>query len=202
VTRRGQHGGRPHRCPDRPELGHPEEQAVGDGTPVAIPVAERPKITLAARTRRAPRPDGQRGAAQGRRSKDRTCSHGEDDARIRHRRHGGWRCDETTTTPVLAEIRAKIKAGIRVAAAASPPRRRGRVSFRQVLIAIVAVILVAFGIANFDTVQVNFLLFDSEARLVTVIVVAAGLGFVIGYFVGRPGRLQRKYLKQREEDRD
>jgi uncharacterized integral membrane protein len=83
----------------------------------------------------------------------------------------------------------------------TPPPRSG-VSFRQVLIAIVAVILVAFGIANFDTVQVNFLLFDSEARLVTVIVVAAGLGFVIGYFVGRPGRLQRKYLKQREEDRD
>jgi len=35
-----------------------------------------------------------------------------------------------------------------------------------------------------------------------VIVVAAGLGFVIGYFVGRPGRLQRKYLKQRDDDRD
>jgi uncharacterized integral membrane protein len=83
---------------------------------------------------------------------------------------------------------------------ARPPR--SGISFRQVLIAILAVILVAFGIANFDTVEVNFLLFDSEARLVTVIVVAAGLGFVIGYFVGRPGRLQRKYLKQRDEDRD
>ena len=82
-----------------------------------------------------------------------------------------------------------------------PPRRSG-ISFRQVLIAILAVILIAFAIANFDPVKVNFLLFDSDARLVTVIVVAAGLGFVIGYFVGRPGRLQRKYLKQREEDRD
>jgi len=82
-----------------------------------------------------------------------------------------------------------------------PPQRSG-VSFRQVVIAIVAVILIAFGIANFDTVRVNFLLFDSQARLVTVIVVAAGLGFVIGYFVGRPGRLQRKYLKQLDDDRD
>jgi uncharacterized integral membrane protein len=82
-----------------------------------------------------------------------------------------------------------------------PPPRSG-ISFRQVLIAILAVILIAFAIANFDPVKVNFLLFDSDARLVTVIVVAAGLGFVIGYFVGRPGRLQRKYLKQREEDRD
>jgi uncharacterized integral membrane protein len=83
----------------------------------------------------------------------------------------------------------------------SPPPRSG-ISFRQVVIAIVAVILIAFGIANFDTVRVNFLLFDTQARLVTVIVVAAGLGFVIGYFVGRPGRLQRKYLKQRDDDRD
>jgi uncharacterized membrane protein YciS (DUF1049 family) len=73
---------------------------------------------------------------------------------------------------------------------------------RQVVIAIVAVILIAFGVANFDKVRVNFLLFDSQARLVTVIVVAAGLGFVIGYFVGRPGRLQRKYLKQLGDDRD
>jgi uncharacterized integral membrane protein len=81
-----------------------------------------------------------------------------------------------------------------------PPR--SGISFRQVLIAILAVILIAFGIANFDTVRVNFLLFDTQARLVTVIVVAAGLGFVIGYFVGRPGRLQRKYLKQRDQDRD
>jgi uncharacterized integral membrane protein len=82
-----------------------------------------------------------------------------------------------------------------------PPPRSG-ISFRQVLIAIVAVILIAFAIANFNSVKVNFLLFDTRARMVTVIVVAAGLGFVIGYFVGRPGRLQRKYLKQRENERD
>jgi uncharacterized integral membrane protein len=82
-----------------------------------------------------------------------------------------------------------------------PPPRSG-ISFRHVLIAIVAVILIAFAIANFNSVKVNFLLFDTRARMVTVIVVAAGLGFVIGYFVGRPGRLQRKYLKQRDDDRD
>jgi uncharacterized integral membrane protein len=81
-----------------------------------------------------------------------------------------------------------------------PPR--SGISFRQVLIAILAVILIAFAIANFNSVKVNFLLFDTRARMVTVIVVAAGLGFVIGYFVGRPGRLQRKYLKQRDDDRD
>jgi uncharacterized integral membrane protein len=83
----------------------------------------------------------------------------------------------------------------------APPPRSG-ISFRHVLIAILAVVLIAFGVANWDKVEVNFLLFDSEARIVTVIIVAAGLGFVIGYFVGRPGRLQRKYLKQRDQDRD
>jgi len=82
-----------------------------------------------------------------------------------------------------------------------PPPRSG-ISFRTVLIAILAVILIAFAIANFNSVKVNLLLFDTRARLVTVIVVAAGLGFVIGYFVGRPGRLQRKYLKQRDEGLD
>lgn len=81
-----------------------------------------------------------------------------------------------------------------------PPR--GGITPRKVLIGLVAIVLIAFGIANFETVRVNFLLFESEARLVTVIVVAAGLGFVIGYFVGRPGRVQRKYLKERDRDRD
>jgi uncharacterized membrane protein YciS (DUF1049 family) len=81
-----------------------------------------------------------------------------------------------------------------------PPR--SGISPRLVLIAVLAIVLIAFGIANFDKVRVNFLLFDSQARLVTVIVVSAGLGFVIGYFVGRPSRLQRRFLKDRDRDRD
>jgi uncharacterized integral membrane protein len=82
-----------------------------------------------------------------------------------------------------------------------PPPRSG-ISLRQIAVAILALLLIAFGIANFETVGVNFLLFDAQARLVTVIVVAAGLGFVIGYFVGRPGRLQRRYLRERDRERD
>lgn len=82
------------------------------------------------------------------------------------------------------------------------PSPRSGISLRQVVVAIVALLLIAFGIANFETVSVNFLLFDTQARLVTVIVVAAGLGFVIGYFVGRPGRLQRRYLRERDRERD
>jgi len=81
------------------------------------------------------------------------------------------------------------------------PARSG-VKPRQIVIAIAAVILVAFGIANFDTVNVSFLVFDSDARLVTVIAFSAALGFVLGYFVGRPSKEQRKALRRFDRDRD
>jgi uncharacterized integral membrane protein len=73
---------------------------------------------------------------------------------------------------------------------------------KQVIIAILAIVLIVFAIANFRQVRVNLLLFDTDARLVTVIVVAAALGFAIGYFVGRPNRLQRRRLKEWDERRD
>lgn len=83
---------------------------------------------------------------------------------------------------------------------AEPPR--AGVSARHVLIAIFAIVLIAFAIANFKPVRVNFLLFDTQARVVTVIVVAAVLGFVIGWFVGRPSRIQRRILRKVEDERD
>lgn len=79
------------------------------------------------------------------------------------------------------------------------PSRSG-ISLRQVIIVVGAVLLIAFAAANFDRVEVSFLLFDSDARLVTVIVVAAALGFVIGYFIGRPSREQRKRLAKLDDD--
>src|SRR5262245_4887125 len=79
---------------------------------------------------------------------------------------------------------------------------RSAINAKQVVIAILAIVLIVFAIANFRRVRVNFLLFDTEARLVTVIVVAAALGFVIGYFVGRPNRLQRRRLKEWDERHD
>ncbi len=79
---------------------------------------------------------------------------------------------------------------------------RSAVTPVRVLIAILAIVLLAFGIANFDTVEVDFLIFDSDARLATVIVVAAALGFVIGFFVGRPSREDRRYLRRRERRTD
>ncbi|HZD18398.1 MAG TPA: hypothetical protein VE669_09685 [Actinomycetota bacterium] len=83
---------------------------------------------------------------------------------------------------------------------AGPAERAGGVTPRQILIGILAIVLVAFAVANFRQVEVSFLLFTSRARVVTVVVVAGALGFVIGYFVGRPTREQRKVLRRREEE--
>jgi uncharacterized integral membrane protein len=80
----------------------------------------------------------------------------------------------------------------------SPPK--AGVTARQVIIVVLAVLLIAFAIANFEQVEVNFLLFSTRARVVTVVAVAGALGFVIGYFVGRPSREQRKRLRKLDED--
>jgi uncharacterized membrane protein YciS (DUF1049 family) len=77
-----------------------------------------------------------------------------------------------------------------------PPR--SGVSGRHVVIGVLVVLLIAFAIANFERTDVNFLLFDTQARVVTVIAVAGALGFAIGYFVGRPNKEQRKRLRRLE----
>jgi uncharacterized integral membrane protein len=82
----------------------------------------------------------------------------------------------------------------------APARAGARVTPRQVIIAILAVLLIAFAIANFERVEVNFLLFQTQARVVTVVAVAGILGFVTGYFVGRPSREDRRRLRKRGED--
>jgi uncharacterized integral membrane protein len=88
----------------------------------------------------------------------------------------------------------------RIDAAQPPEPKRAGIRPRHVIIVLFAIVLIAFAIANFRPVRVSFLLYETRARLVTVIVVAAALGFVIGYFTGRPTRLQRKWLRRREEE--
>jgi uncharacterized integral membrane protein len=68
---------------------------------------------------------------------------------------------------------------------------------RRILVAVlVIVLLVAFAALNFRPVRVNFLLFTTRARVVTVILVAAVAGFVVGWFVGRPTRDERRHLRE------
>jgi uncharacterized integral membrane protein len=80
-------------------------------------------------------------------------------------------------------------------------RRRG-ISVAQVLAVIAVILLIVFSIANSRRVDVNFLFFTARARVVTVIVLSAILGFFIGYYVGRPGRADRKLLRELRERRD
>jgi uncharacterized integral membrane protein len=80
------------------------------------------------------------------------------------------------------------------------PRRAG-IGPRQVLLVVLAIVLVVFAVANFRTVRVSFLLFTTQARVVTVIVVAAALGFLAGYLAGRPTREERKRLRHDQDDR-
>jgi uncharacterized integral membrane protein len=79
------------------------------------------------------------------------------------------------------------------------PPRRPSVSARSVLVAIAVVVLVVFAAVNFEPVEVDFVLFDTRARVVTVIVVAAALGFVAGFFTGRPSREERKRLREHDQ---
>lgn len=78
------------------------------------------------------------------------------------------------------------------------PARSG-ITPRQILIGLLGLLLVVFAIANFDRVQVNFLLFQTQARVITVVAVAGALGLVIGYLMGRPTREERRYLRKRDD---
>jgi uncharacterized integral membrane protein len=57
---------------------------------------------------------------------------------------------------------------------------------------LVAVLLVIFATQNSERVDVDFLFFDAQVRVVTVIAISALLGFAVGWFVGRPSRAERK----------
>ena len=74
--------------------------------------------------------------------------------------------------------------------------RRSGPSPWLLLAVVVAIVLVVFAALNFRPVRVNFVLFTTRARVVTVIVVAALLGFLVGWFVGRPGREERRHLRE------
>ncbi len=80
--------------------------------------------------------------------------------------------------------------------------RRGSRAPALVGAGLAVALLGAFAAANFEPVEVNFLLFSSRARVVTVIAVSALLGFFVGWLVGRPSRVERRILRRALEERD
>lgn len=77
-----------------------------------------------------------------------------------------------------------------------PPVQRSGLSGKWIAIIVAGALLLIFALQNSERVDVDFLIFDAQARVVTVIVVAAILGFVIGFFVGRPSKAERKAMKK------
>ena len=73
---------------------------------------------------------------------------------------------------------------------------RSGVRPRWIVAGIAAILLIVFALQNSDRVDVDFLFFDAQVRVVTVIVVAAFLGFVVGWFIGRPSAADRKAMRR------
>lgn len=67
---------------------------------------------------------------------------------------------------------------------------------RWIVAGIAAVALLIFAIQNSERVDVDFLFFDAQVRVVAVIVFSAALGFVVGWFLAHPSRAQRKAMQR------
>ena len=66
--------------------------------------------------------------------------------------------------------------------------RSGRNTARLVVLGIAVILLVWFALANSARVEVDFIIFDRDARLIYVIIVSAVLGAIIGALVRRSRR--------------
>jgi len=71
---------------------------------------------------------------------------------------------------------------------------------RWIVAGIAAVLLLVFALQNSERVDVDFLVFDAQVRVVTVIVVAGALGFVVGWLLARPSRAERKAMHRGVND--
>jgi len=63
---------------------------------------------------------------------------------------------------------------------------------RRVVAALLVAAAAAFVLQNTDTIDVSWLFFGFSAPLWLVTVILLGVGFVVGWFVGRPNRRDRR----------
>jgi uncharacterized integral membrane protein len=75
---------------------------------------------------------------------------------------------------------------------AEPAPKDGTSTPKIVAIVVLGVALLAFIIQNTAKVDLDWLVFGFSAPLWLMITLIGAVGFVIGYFVGRPGRAARK----------
>ncbi len=62
------------------------------------------------------------------------------------------------------------------------------ITARRVVVALLVVAAVAFIIQNTNTVDISWLMFGFSAPQWLMTVMLLAVGFVVGWFVGRPGR--------------
>lgn len=77
--------------------------------------------------------------------------------------------------------------------------RRAERLVKIVQLTLIAVVFAVFVLQNADPVDVNFLIFSLNIRLIWVIFGCAGLGAVAGYLIGRPEKSLRDLLPQKEK---
>ena len=64
---------------------------------------------------------------------------------------------------------------------------------------VIAIVFITFVLQNADAVNVHFLLFSLNIRLIWVIFGTALLGGAAGYLIGRPEKSLRSLLPQKEK---
>ena len=78
--------------------------------------------------------------------------------------------------------------------------RQARV-VKVVVALVILVVLIIFVIANSDPVKVNFVVVTRHPRLIWVMIFCAVLGGILGYLIGRPGRLAARGRPKEEKRR-
>ena len=77
---------------------------------------------------------------------------------------------------------------------------RGGVQTKWIVAAVGAIVLLVFALQNSERVDVDFLVFDAQVRVVVVILVSAAHGVIVGWLVGRPSRGERKVMRRGLDD--
>lgn len=73
-----------------------------------------------------------------------------------------------------------------------PSDRPSPITPRRVLVVLLVAAAAAFVVQNTDTIDVSWLVFGFSAPLWLLTVILLLVGFVVGWFVGRPSRRDRR----------
>jgi uncharacterized integral membrane protein len=77
-----------------------------------------------------------------------------------------------------------------------PEGKRRTVSTGWIVAGVVALLLLVFALQNSERVDVDFIVFDAQVRVVVLILVSALLGFAIGWLLARPSRAERRQMRR------